>query len=134
VELARVLVFFASLAGAGASIAMHLGRLALHPWLRLVAYPLPVIALLVLVIAGLRSPRYPMPPKIPLLFKVLVAGVFAFAAIHVALHLRHGGALSFDAAYDSVDGRRAVTSTLLFAHTLSIAYLWRRVPKRPSRL
>ena len=133
-ELARVLVFFASLAGAGASIAMHLGRLAIHPWLRVVAYPLPVIAAVVLVIAGLRSPRYPTPPKMPLLFKVLVAGVLAFAAIHVAVHLHHGGAFDFAVADASADGRRAVTSCLLFAHTLVIAILWRRVPKRPARL
>lgn len=131
-ELARVLVLLASLAGAGASIAMHLGRLQLHPWLRVVAYPLPAIAVIVLIIAGLRAPRYPLPLKMPLVFKVLAAGVLAFAAIHVAVHLRHGGA--FTLSDESADGRRAVTSCLLFAHTLVVTILWRRFPKRPSRL
>jgi len=129
-----VLVFLTSLAGAGASVAMHLGRLALHPWLRVVAYPLPAIAVLVLVIAGLRSPRYPVPPKMPLIIKVLVAGVFAFAAIHVGIHVHHGGAFTLGVADESTDGRRAVTSCLLAAHTLAFAILWRRVPKRPGRL
>jgi hypothetical protein len=134
VELARVLVLLASLAGAGASIAMHLGRITLHPWLRVVAYPLPLVAVIVLVIAGLRSPRYPTPPKMPLVFKVLVAGVFAFAAIHVGIHVHHGGAFTFDAASESTDARRAVTSCLFFAYTLAFAILWRRVPRRPDRL
>lgn len=129
-----MLVFFASLAGASASLAMHLGKLVLHPWLRVVAYPLPLIAVAVLVIAGLRSPRYPTPPKMPLLFKVIVAGVFAFAAIHVGIHVHHGGAFTFEAADASADARRAVTSCLFFAHTLGVAILWRRVPKRPKRL
>lgn len=133
-ELARVLVLLASLAGAGASIAMHLGRLALHPWLYVVAYPLPLIAVIVLVIAGLRSPRYPVPPKMPLVIKALVAGVLAFAAIHVAVHLRHGGAFTLSAASESADGRRAVTSCLLAAHAIAFAILWRRVPRRPKRL
>jgi len=133
-ELARVLVLFASLAGAGASLALHLGRLVLHPWLRVVAYPLPIIAVVVLVIAGLRSPRYPTPPKMPLVLKVVVAGVFAFAAIHVGIHVHHGGAFTFEATDANADARRAVTSCLFFAHTLAMAILWRRVPKRPSRL
>jgi hypothetical protein len=133
-EPARLLLFFGSLAGAGASIAMHLGRLVIHPWLRVAAYALPVIAVLLIVVAGLRAPRFVTPPKMPLLFKVIVAGAFAFATIHVAIHLRHGGAFTLDAASESIDGRRAVTSALFAGYTLAVAILWRRVPKRPKRL
>ena len=133
-ELARVVLFLSSLAGAGASLAMHLGRLVLHPWLHVVAYALPAVVVLTVLVAGLRSPRFATPPKVPLVFKVLVAGVLAFAAIHAALHLRHGGAFTLAAASESVDGRRAVTSSSFAAYTVVFAILWRRVPKRPKRL
>jgi hypothetical protein len=132
-ESARLVLFFAALAGAGANAAMFLARLPLHPWLRVTTYALPVMAVLLIVVAGLRAPRFVIPPKIPLVLKVLVAGVLAFAAIHVAMHLRHAGDLTFTGADTGTEGRRAVTSSILAGYAVAIAVLWRRVPKRPSR-
>jgi hypothetical protein len=109
-ELSRVILFLASTASAAACVAMQFGRLGLHPSLRVAAYALPVVVVLLIIVAGLRAPRFVVAPRVPLVLKVL------------------------GAASESADGRRAVTSVLFAGYAVAVAIAWRRVPKRPARL
>ena len=135
-ELTRIVLFLAALAGAACSVALDIERLALHPWLRVAAYTVPIVVVLIVIVAGLRGPRFVIPPKMPFVFKAFVVIAVLHAALRWALHLRVAGTagVSLAAASESASGRHAVMAALLAGYVVALSIAWRRVPPRQARM